>query len=369
MALAIGILLALRTPALAKIGIGSVLHQVQRRSFGEIYLAIAIGFIFFRSLGTPVLYVLPILVITLADSASALVGTSYGRRRFLIDGDAKSMEGTATFFIRDLADRYDRAASPDRCSKRACDPAISCDRCLFRRWWRRNPGKAWIISSCRSAFISSWSAILPQAQVSFWSWLLPLSGSIVLMHGLAPILRLTRHSAQAYTVLIFVILSVTAPFNALLPVAAIFAHVLAQRSEHHGAINADLGMLASTAAVAMLWLFAGELADRNAINLFNLTFMSVAITYVTLMATGRWQSLALVTAAFLALALFALIHFNPADAIWLDPAWLPILPAIVLPIAAVLLMPSWFRTSSSPKAFVLALIVPVVIYVSKGFST
>ena len=366
MALAIGVLLALRAPALAKVGIGSVLHQVQRRSFGEIYLAIAIGFIFFRSVGTPVLYVLPILVIALADSASALVGTSYGKRRFLIDGDTKSLEGTAAFFLVTWL--------------------IAMIVLLLLTDAAR--GHVILLSLVIAAFSAlveaqSWKGLdnlfvpvsvhlfLERYLTSSSSELLVLVaafvGSIVLMHGLAPILRLTRHSAQAYTVLIFVILSVTAPFNALLPVAAIFAHVLAQRSEQHDMTNADLGMLATTAAVAMLWLFAGELINQNAINLFNLTFMSVAITYVTLMANGKWHSLALVTAAFLALASFALIHMNPTDAIWLDPAWLPMLPAIVMPVAAALLAPSWFRTSPSPKAFALALVVPVVIYLSKGF--
>ena len=41
------------------------------------------------------LYVLPILVITLSDTASALVGTSYGRGAFAVEDGSKSIEGVA----------------------------------------------------------------------------------------------------------------------------------------------------------------------------------------------------------------------------------------------------------------------------------
>lgn len=367
MAVAIGILLLLRMPSLANVGIGSVLHQVQRRSFGEIYLAIAIGFIFFRSTDAPILYVLPILVITLADSASALVGTSYGKQRFLIDGDTKSLEGTAAFFLVTwLIAMIVLLLMTD-----AARGHVILLSLLIAAFSALVEAQSW--KGLDNLFVPvSVHLFLERYLTSSSSELLILTaafvGSIVAMHGLAPALRLTRHSAQAFTVLIFVILSVTAPFNALLPVAAIFAYVFAQRAEQHGLINADLGMLGITAAVAMLWLFAGELIDQNVINLFNLTFMSVAITYVTLMATGRWHSLALIIAAFLALTSLALTYLNPMDAIWLHPIWLPLLPAVVIPSAAALLVPGWFRTSPSLKAFALALLVPVTIYVSKGFS-
>ena len=53
-------------------GLGSALHGVERQSFGEVYLALAIAITFLRAQEQPVLYVLPILVITLSDTAAAL---------------------------------------------------------------------------------------------------------------------------------------------------------------------------------------------------------------------------------------------------------------------------------------------------------
>ncbi|MDF2983933.1 MAG: cytidylyltransferase family protein, partial [Devosia sp.] len=91
------LMLALRSPMLASVG--GVLHEVKRESWGEIYLALAIAFTFFRGLGEPILYVLPLLVITLSDTASALVGTTYGKRRFAVEDGSKSLEGVAAFFV------------------------------------------------------------------------------------------------------------------------------------------------------------------------------------------------------------------------------------------------------------------------------
>ncbi len=47
----------------------------------------------------PVLYVLPILILTLCDAASALVGSRYGRRKFQIEEGSKSVEGVVVFAV------------------------------------------------------------------------------------------------------------------------------------------------------------------------------------------------------------------------------------------------------------------------------
>jgi hypothetical protein len=46
-----------------------------------------------------VLYCIPMLLLTLADSAAALVGTAYGTHRYLTMGDYKTLEGSFTFFL------------------------------------------------------------------------------------------------------------------------------------------------------------------------------------------------------------------------------------------------------------------------------
>ena len=43
------------------------------------------------------MYVVPIVVLTLADAAAALVGVAFGRLRYSTVGGSKSLEGSATF--------------------------------------------------------------------------------------------------------------------------------------------------------------------------------------------------------------------------------------------------------------------------------
>ena len=45
------------------------------------------------------LYCIPMMLLTLADSAAALVGTAWGRHRYLTMGDYKTLEGSAAFFV------------------------------------------------------------------------------------------------------------------------------------------------------------------------------------------------------------------------------------------------------------------------------
>ncbi|UXN73240.1 hypothetical protein N8D56_20170 [Devosia sp. A8/3-2] len=95
--MAIPLMFAIRSGLLG--GLGNVLHGVERQSYGEVYLALAIAITFLRAEEQPVLYVLPILVITLSDTAAALIGTAYGRQRFPVEGGAKSIEGVVVFFV------------------------------------------------------------------------------------------------------------------------------------------------------------------------------------------------------------------------------------------------------------------------------
>src|ERR1700722_18064654 len=92
-------MLVLRLPRLAKDGLGSTLHGVERHSYGELLLAAAIGVVFALSIGNPVLYVLPMAVLTLSDAAAALVGTRYGRKFFEVEAGNKRAEGGGAFFL------------------------------------------------------------------------------------------------------------------------------------------------------------------------------------------------------------------------------------------------------------------------------
>ena len=73
--------------------LGGVVDGVPRTTLGEIYFPISVAVVFWLSLGkSPLLFCVPILVLTLADATGALVGIRYGQTRF--EGASKSVEGS-----------------------------------------------------------------------------------------------------------------------------------------------------------------------------------------------------------------------------------------------------------------------------------
>lgn len=85
-------------PALRN-GIGSALHGIDRLSYGEILFAPAVAAVFALADGDIFLYVIPILVLTIADAAGALIGTRWGKRRYGSGEGFKTVEGSFIFWF------------------------------------------------------------------------------------------------------------------------------------------------------------------------------------------------------------------------------------------------------------------------------
>lgn len=77
---------------------GGVMGGVERRSLGEFYFPAAVAVVFILSLDNKLLFVIPVLTLTVADSVGALVGTRYGTARYRTDEGLKSAEGSLAFF-------------------------------------------------------------------------------------------------------------------------------------------------------------------------------------------------------------------------------------------------------------------------------
>ena len=99
-------LLTLRRVARLKEGLGHVVGDVARASWGELYFPLAVALVFLLSWRAEVspgrrvlLYEVPMLVLTLADASAALVGIRYGRHRFRTPDGQKSAEGSVAFFL------------------------------------------------------------------------------------------------------------------------------------------------------------------------------------------------------------------------------------------------------------------------------
>ena len=79
--------------------LAQTLGRLKRVSVGEFCFVAATAIVFMLAADDPVLYCIPMLLLTLADAAAALVGTAYGHHRYATMWDYKTVEGSAAFFI------------------------------------------------------------------------------------------------------------------------------------------------------------------------------------------------------------------------------------------------------------------------------
>jgi phytol kinase len=84
-------------PALRRAA-GHAVSGVKRTTFGEIYFPVAVAWLFWMTRGEhPLLFIIPILMLTLADATCALVGLRYGLTKY--EGASKSFEGSVAFAV------------------------------------------------------------------------------------------------------------------------------------------------------------------------------------------------------------------------------------------------------------------------------
>jgi phytol kinase len=99
-ALTLGVLLLLRYAPRARAELGGVVHGVKRSSEGDLWFPVSVAAVFALARGDTVLYVIPVLTLTVADAFAALIGARYGRVQYdTLEGDHKSAEGSLAFFL------------------------------------------------------------------------------------------------------------------------------------------------------------------------------------------------------------------------------------------------------------------------------
>jgi phytol kinase len=77
---------------------GALVHRVERSTLGELYFPMSVALLFWLARDEhPLLFVIPGLMLTLADATSALVGRRYGLTRYI--GSEKSLEGSVAFLV------------------------------------------------------------------------------------------------------------------------------------------------------------------------------------------------------------------------------------------------------------------------------
>ena len=78
--------------------LGQVVAGVQRRSWGTLFFALAVASVFAMSDGDPLLYCVPVAMLTFGDSLAALVGRRFGMVKFQTGEGRKSWEGAGAMF-------------------------------------------------------------------------------------------------------------------------------------------------------------------------------------------------------------------------------------------------------------------------------
>ncbi len=93
------LLVSLRILSPLRNSLGCLIHDVQRKSFGDICFVLGVGSLFVFSFGKPLFFCIPLLILTLADAAAAMVGLRYGSWRSPSSPSGKSIEGSIAFFV------------------------------------------------------------------------------------------------------------------------------------------------------------------------------------------------------------------------------------------------------------------------------
>jgi len=98
MALAIAWMSAVRTLPCLQRHFGSVLQDCDRKSMGEVYFALSIGALILLTPDSPLLYIIPVLILTLADTAAAIFGRLIPSKPLTGILRDKSVAGCTAFF-------------------------------------------------------------------------------------------------------------------------------------------------------------------------------------------------------------------------------------------------------------------------------
>lgn len=98
-AITVPALLTLKHVRRLRDSLGDVLYGVSRPSLGEVYFPLSACLLFVLAHDQPLLYIVPLLVLTLADPAAAIVGSRFGSLQYVTRDGHKSLEGSLAFFV------------------------------------------------------------------------------------------------------------------------------------------------------------------------------------------------------------------------------------------------------------------------------
>ena len=351
----------LRLPQVRTTGLGKAIHAVERRSLGDIWLALAIGFVFLQSEGEYIFYALPLAIITLSDTAAALTGSAYGRSRFAVEDGVKSWEGVVAFFMVSVIVAMAMLlllTDAPRLNVVVLAFAIAAFGAVVEAVsWRGLDNL--FVPICLQFFIKGYLFAEPMALALI---ALQFGVAVIAVAVIARRLALSVHASRAFVIAIFLFLGAGGPYGAVVPMFAIAAHLIARRrpcaSPHR-----DLDFIATLCGAGLIWFFVGETIGPSALSFYNLGMAGMALGLLVVATGGRIAAGAMLTLAVGA-GYLALLSLAPGHA--LHSPYLPWVAAasLLLVAALVLARTPWFDRWRAPRLGAVANLVPFAAYLA-----
>jgi len=365
LALTFAVMGILRLPQLRRGGLGVTLHAVERRSYGDFLLALAVGILFLLHDGVAVLYLLPLAVVTLADAAAALAGSLYGRRFFAVEEGRKSVEGSAVFFLVCwllVMVCLLLLTEVDRVGVVVLGLLVAAFATLVEAdSWR---GFDNLFLPLGTFFFLAANLDAGPAELAAQAVL--FGAALVAFRFLAPALGLSTHGARVHVVAVFLILSATAAHNAVLPVLVLAAHIWARLCNPSTERFPDLDIVAVLALLSFGAMAAGDITGRNALSFFTLACAGLAAGLASLAAAGRPPAVAAALRLLAPLVLFSVwlwtARLNPPEVRWHGTLWPFAALLLALVTAAPALRPQGFAGERSLKLGLAAALPVALLY-------
>ncbi len=274
----------------AKGGLGGTLHGVERNSYGDYLLAVAIGAVLLLSERDMLLYSLPLAVLALSDAAAALAGSTYGKRFYAVEDGRKSFEGSAIFFLVTLV----IAMSVLILTQAQTGPETLLLALLVAVFGTQFEADSW--RGFDNLFLPlGLLIILAVHRDSPVETLLALALVYLAALAMVPLisgaLGVSKHVTRVYLVAFFLILSVTEWSNAVLPACVLAAHLMIRRIAPSEDPFPELDVVAGLALISFGWLALGFAMGPNALGFYAMTCAGLAAALVAL-GTPLWGAVA-----------------------------------------------------------------------------
>lgn len=365
LALTLAVMAVLRLPRVRRTGIGATLHTVERQSYGDFFLALAIGLVFLFSRGQAVLYVLPLAIVTLADAAAALAGSFYGRRFFEVEAGRKSLEGSAAFlFVATLLAMACLLLLTD--VPRGNIIALALMIAGFATLVEADSWRGFDNLFLPLGVLFFLSENISTGPVALAAQMALFLAALVAFRISAPTLGLSRHAARVFVIAVFLLLSVTAVQNAVLPVAMLAAQVWARIANPSSERFPDLDMVAVLALISFGYLSLDEAVGPNALSFFAISAGAMAAGLVALAIAPKppvvaWP-LRVLALATLFVLWFLLTSLNPAATHWHGSIWPAALAMLAIAVAVPSFRPRAFASERTVKLAAICLPPPLALY-------